>query len=85
VTTANIGNLERLPDLAAMPQQVIGEHAGHHRLTHRHGADADAGVVAALGEALRDSAWGQRDARGVAAILAICEKGRSAPRSILTR
>ena len=38
--------------LRAMPQQVVGEDAGHHRLAHRHGADADAGVVAALGQDL---------------------------------
>ena len=32
-----------------MAQQMVGQHAGHHRLAHRHRADADAGVVAALG------------------------------------
>src|SRR6195952_3340039 len=37
-------------DLPPMTQIVIGEHAGHHGLGHRHGADADAGVVAALGD-----------------------------------
>ena len=35
-----------------MPQQMVGQHAGHHRLAHRHGADADAGIVAALGDDL---------------------------------
>src|SRR5579875_3533504 len=35
--------------LAAMAEQVIGEHHRHHRLADRHGADADAGVVAAFG------------------------------------
>src|SRR6185437_6561680 len=33
----------------ALTQQVIGEHDRHHRLADRHGADADAGVVPALG------------------------------------
>jgi phosphonoacetate hydrolase len=36
--------------LFAVAQQVVGEDAGQHRLAHRHGADADAGVVAALGQ-----------------------------------
>src|SRR3954447_22893095 len=36
-------------DLAAMAQIVVGEDAGDHRLADRHGADADAGVVATLG------------------------------------
>ena len=31
---------------------MVEDHAGHHRLAHRHGADADAGVVAALGDDL---------------------------------
>ncbi len=35
--------------LAAVPQIVVGNGAGDHRLADRHGADADAGVVAALG------------------------------------
>ena len=38
-----------LADLPAMPQEMIGQHAGHHGLADRHRADADAGVVAALG------------------------------------
>ncbi len=29
--------------LPAMPQQMVGQHAGHHRLADRYGADADAG------------------------------------------
>ena len=40
------------PTCAAMTQIVIGEHAGHHGLADRHRADADAGVVAALGDDL---------------------------------
>ena len=36
-------------DLPAMAQEVIGQHDRHHGLAHRHGADADAGVVPALG------------------------------------
>ncbi len=39
-------------DLAAMPEIVVGEHDRQHRLADRHGADADAGVVAALGRDL---------------------------------
>ncbi len=38
-----------LPALGPVAQQVVGEHTGHHRLADGHGADADAGVVAALG------------------------------------
>ena len=38
--------------LGAVAQQVIGQHAGHHRLAHGHGADTDAGVVTALGHHL---------------------------------
>jgi hypothetical protein len=38
--------------LAAMAEVVIGEHDGHHRLADRHGADADARIVAALGRDL---------------------------------
>src|SRR5216683_2210035 len=36
----------------AMAQQMIGEDARHHRLAHRDGADADAGVVPAMGRDL---------------------------------
>ena len=36
--------------LATVAQEMVGEHAGHHGLADRHGADADAGVVAALGD-----------------------------------
>src|SRR5262245_27820293 len=32
-----------------MAQQMVGQHAGDHCLGHRRGADADAGIVAALG------------------------------------
>ena len=35
-----------------MTQIMIGDHARHHRLADRHGADADAGIVAALGDDL---------------------------------
>ena len=35
-----------------MAQRLVGQHAGHHGFAHRHGADADAGVVAALGDDL---------------------------------
>src|SRR5690348_15652570 len=35
--------------MRAMAQHVIGEHHGHHRFADGHGADADAGIVAALG------------------------------------
>ena len=31
-----------------MPQKMIGQHARHHGLADRHGADADAGIVAAF-------------------------------------
>ena len=41
-----------LAHLAAMHQIMIGQHACHHRLADRHRADADAGVVAALGDDL---------------------------------
>jgi hypothetical protein len=34
--------------LAAMAEVVVGEHDCHHRLADRHGADADARVMAAL-------------------------------------
>ena len=32
-----------------MPQEMIGQHNGQHGFTNRHGANADAGVVTALG------------------------------------
>src|ERR671913_307896 len=38
--------------LRAMAQQVIGQHHGHHRLGDGRGADADAGIVTALGAQL---------------------------------
>ena len=38
--------------LGAVPQQMVRQHAGHHRLSHRHGADADAGVVPSFGRDL---------------------------------
>src|SRR3982074_1218295 len=39
----------RLAHLPAMTQIVIGDDARHHGLADRHGANADAGVVAPLG------------------------------------
>src|SRR5438128_440230 len=41
-----------LAHLAAVAQQVVGQHASHHGLAYRHGADADTGIVAALGHDL---------------------------------
>ena len=41
-----------LPALGPVEQQVIGEHAGHHGLADGHGADAEAGIVAAPGRNL---------------------------------
>ena len=38
-----------LAGLAAVAEVMIGEHDGHHRLADRHGADADARIVTALG------------------------------------
>src|SRR3954451_4017231 len=38
-----------LADLAAMPEKMIGEHAGHHGFADRHRANADARVVTPLG------------------------------------
>ena len=44
----------RLPaHLPAMPQESIRQHAGDHRFADRHGANADARVMAALGDDLR--------------------------------
>lgn len=37
-------------DLPPVPQEMIGKHDCHHRLSDRHGADADARVVAAFGD-----------------------------------
>lgn len=39
-------------DLPPVPQEMVGKHDGHHRLSDRHGADADARVVPALGDDL---------------------------------
>ena len=33
-----------------MPERLIRQHTGHHRFAHRHGADADARIMAALGD-----------------------------------
>src|SRR5690606_23423056 len=38
--------------LRPVPQRVVGQHDGHHGLAHRHGTDADARVVPALGHDL---------------------------------
>ena len=46
------GHGTALADLGAMAQELVGDDAGHHRLADRHGADADARVVAALGDDL---------------------------------
>ena len=40
----------RHPDLAAMAQEMVRQHQRHHRFADRHRADADAGIVAALGD-----------------------------------
>ena len=48
-----------------MAQPVVGQHAGDHRLADRHGADADAGVVAPLGPDVRASPVRVTLARGV--------------------
>ena len=42
----------QLTALCFVPQQVIGENQRHHRFRHRHAADGDAGIVAALGDDL---------------------------------
>src|SRR4051812_49300867 len=41
-----------LSHLSAVPQRLVGEHDRHHGFAHRHGADADAGIMAALGDDL---------------------------------
>ena len=41
-----------LADLATVHQVLVRQDAGHHGLADRHGADADAGIVAALGDDL---------------------------------
>ena len=45
--------LGRLANLPALAQVVVGKHDGHHGFTHRHGTNADAGVVAAFGAQVR--------------------------------
>ena len=40
------------PRLPPIEEQVVQDHAGHDGLAHRHRADADAGVVPALGDDL---------------------------------
>jgi hypothetical protein len=37
------------PALRAVAHQVIGKNAGHHGLTYRHRADADAGIMTSFG------------------------------------
>src|SRR5271154_1753274 len=66
--------IDRLADLAAMAQILVGDDAGDHRLADRHRADADAGVVAALG---RDF--------GLAAVTVDCLAGGMNGRSGLHR
>src|SRR5262249_27445273 len=39
----------RIPDLPALTQIMIGNDTRHHSLADRHGANADAGIVPALG------------------------------------
>src|ERR1700710_120440 len=58
--------------LRAIAQQMVGQHAGHHRLGHRRAAQADAGIVPALGadldlvaEAVDALHFGQDRAGGV--------------------
>src|SRR3569623_1978859 len=46
---ARSANSGLLPALRTVEQFLVGEHQRDHRLDHRHAADADAGVVAALG------------------------------------
>src|SRR5215204_4561383 len=49
---SQVATRSRRPELAAhlpaMPEQMIGQHAGHHGFADWHGADADAGIVAAF-------------------------------------
>ena len=58
------------PHLPAMAQKLVGQHASHHRLAHRHSPDADAWIVAALGDNLGlgafvvDGAARREDRRG---------------------
>src|SRR3546814_12132305 len=42
-----------LAALGAVEQFLVGQHQRHHRFDHRHAANADAGVVAALGHDVR--------------------------------
>src|SRR3954447_1614435 len=48
--TALLWKRPLLPDLSAMPEELICQHAGHHGFADWHGADADAGIVAAFGD-----------------------------------
>ena len=41
------------PHLRPMAQEMIRQHQRHHCLGNRHGANADAGVMAALGGNIR--------------------------------
>ena len=43
----------RSPHLRPVPQEMIGQHQRHHRFGNRHRANADAGVMAALGDDIR--------------------------------
>src|SRR4051794_22581003 len=60
------GRVRRVAILRAVAQQVIGKHAREHGFAHRYSANADAGIVAALGgdldlvaEAVHCGAWSQ--------------------------
>jgi hypothetical protein len=58
--------LSRTPPVwARSSSRWSSNHAGHHRLAHRHGANADAGVVAALGDDLRLTRRSGAVSRGV--------------------
>ena len=59
---------------------MVGQHAGHHRLADRHRADADAGIVAALGDDLHLVA-APVDRRAAASGSSWSASPRTAPRS----
>src|SRR5580704_6620451 len=52
IRTLLAARVEELAHLSPMPQRGIRQHTGHHRFAHRHGADADARIVAAFGDDL---------------------------------
>ena len=66
--------------LAAMQQQMVENHTSHHRLAHRHRADADAGVVAAVRlDARRPTGAVDRIARDADSVSVCMSKGLGAP------